>query len=207
MFPLGSHVSSGDGGCSDFLALVTTPKVATHRGTVAPRAHTYTAAAAASRQAWPTRRDRMDGSPPGFPAPGFSRQEHCGGLPFPSPRHESEKGKRSRSVVSDPQRPHGRQPSRLLRPWDSPGERTGVGAIAFPHIHHTHTQITHIHTAHYTHTSQTTHTKHTYTRVHTDTTHTAHLSLTCLWVILPAQPVVNRRPGTEPHRHSQPEGD
>ena len=51
---------------------------------------------------------------------GFSRQEHWSGLPFPSPVHESEKWKWSRSVVSDPQRPHGLQPSRLLRPWDFP---------------------------------------------------------------------------------------
>ena len=33
--------------------------------------------------------------------PGFSRQEHWSGLPFPSPMHESEKWKWSRSVVSD----------------------------------------------------------------------------------------------------------
>ena len=32
---------------------------------------------------------------------GFSRQEHWSGLPFPSPMHESEKSKWSRSVVSD----------------------------------------------------------------------------------------------------------
>ena len=32
---------------------------------------------------------------------GFSRQEHWSGLPFPSPMHESEKWKWSRSVVSD----------------------------------------------------------------------------------------------------------
>ena len=31
---------------------------------------------------------------------GFSRQEHWSGLPFPSPMHESEKWKGSRSVVS-----------------------------------------------------------------------------------------------------------
>ena len=36
---------------------------------------------------------------------GFSRQEHWSGLPFPSPMHENEKWKGSRSVVSDPQRP------------------------------------------------------------------------------------------------------
>ena len=32
------------------------------------------------------------------PSLGFSRQEHWSGLPFPSPMHESEKWKRSRSV-------------------------------------------------------------------------------------------------------------
>ena len=33
----------------------------------------------------------------------------------------------SRSVVSDSLRPHRRQPTRLPRPWDSPGKNTGVG--------------------------------------------------------------------------------
>ena len=33
----------------------------------------------------------------------------------------------SHSVVSDSLRPHGLQPTRLLRPWDFPGKRTGVG--------------------------------------------------------------------------------
>jgi len=61
------------------------------------------------------------------PSLGFSRQEHWSGLPFPSPMQESEKWKWSRSVMSDPQWPHGLQPSRLLRPWDFPGKRTGVG--------------------------------------------------------------------------------
>ena len=58
---------------------------------------------------------------------GFPRQEHWSGLPFPSPMHESEKWKWSWSVVSDSSRPHGLQPTRLLRPWDSPGKSTGVG--------------------------------------------------------------------------------
>ena len=35
------------------------------------------------------------------PSLGFSRQEHWSGLPFPSPIHESEKWKWSRSVSSD----------------------------------------------------------------------------------------------------------
>ena len=61
------------------------------------------------------------------PSLGFSRQEHWSGSPFPSPMHESEKWKWSRSVMSDPPRPHGLQPTRLLHPWDSPGKSTGVG--------------------------------------------------------------------------------
>ena len=40
---------------------------------------------------------------------GFSRQERWSGLPFPSPMHQSEKWKWSRSVVSDSSRPHGPQ--------------------------------------------------------------------------------------------------
>ena len=41
--------------------------------------------------------------------------------------HESEKWKWSRSVVGNPQLPHGLQPSRRLHPWDFPGKSTGVG--------------------------------------------------------------------------------
>ena len=67
------------------------------------------------------------------PSLGFSRQEHWRGLPFSSPMHESEKWKWSRSVVSDRQRPHGLQPSRLLRPWDFPGKSTGVGGHRLLH--------------------------------------------------------------------------
>ena len=61
------------------------------------------------------------------PSLGFSRQEHWNGLPFPSPMHESEKWKWSRSVVSDSVRPNRRQPTRLPRPWDFPGKNTGMG--------------------------------------------------------------------------------
>ena len=61
------------------------------------------------------------------PSLGFSRQEHWSGLPFPSPRHESEKWKWSRLVVSDSSWPHGPQPTKLLHPWDFPGKSTGVG--------------------------------------------------------------------------------
>ena len=49
------------------------------------------AAAAKSLQSCPTLCDPIDSSPPGSSVPGFSRQEHWSGLPFPSPMHESEK--------------------------------------------------------------------------------------------------------------------
>ena len=49
------------------------------------------AAAAKSLQLCLTMCDPVDGSPPGSPSLGFSRQEHWSGLPFPSPMHESEK--------------------------------------------------------------------------------------------------------------------
>ena len=66
--------------------------------------HRYAAAAAAaakSLQSCLTLCDPMDSSPPGSPVPGISREEHWSGLPFPSPMHESEKSKWSRSVMSD----------------------------------------------------------------------------------------------------------
>ena len=79
-------------------------------------------------QSCPTLCDPIEGSPPGSAIPrnllGIS---HWSGLLFPSPMDESEKWKWSCSVVSDSQRPHGLQPTRVLRPWDPPGKNTGVG--------------------------------------------------------------------------------
>ena len=49
------------------------------------------AATAKSLQLCPTPCDPIDGSPPGSPVPGISRQEHWSGLPFPSPMHENGK--------------------------------------------------------------------------------------------------------------------
>ena len=46
------------------------------------------ATAAKSLQSCPTLCKPIDGSPPGLPSLGFSRQEHWSGLPFPSPMHE-----------------------------------------------------------------------------------------------------------------------
>ena len=65
------------------------------------------------------------------PSLGFSRQEHWSGFPFLSPMHESKKRKGSRSVVSDSQRPHGLQTTRLLRPWIFQARVLEWGAIAF----------------------------------------------------------------------------
>ena len=61
------------------------------------------------------------------PSPGFSRREPWSGSPCPSPMHASEEWKGSRSVVSDSERLHGLQASRLLRPWDFPGKSTRMG--------------------------------------------------------------------------------
>ena len=92
------------------------------------------AAAAKLLQSCPTLCDPIDGSLPGFLSLGFSRQEHWSGLSFPSPMHESEKWKWSRSVVSDSSQSHGLQPTRLLCPWDFPGKSTGVGCHCLLHI-------------------------------------------------------------------------
>jgi len=92
----------------------------------------------------------MDCSPPGSSVLGF-----WSGLPFPSPGDLPDPGIDSgspacqedslpgeppgkpylvcccycyvASVVSDSARPHRLQPTRLPRPWDSPGKNTGVG--------------------------------------------------------------------------------
>ena len=49
------------------------------------------AATAKLLQSCSTLCDPIDSSPPASPVPGFSRQEHWSGLPFPSLMHESEK--------------------------------------------------------------------------------------------------------------------
>ena len=53
----------------------------------------YSAAAAASLQSCPALCDPIDAAHQALQSLGFSRQEHWRGLPFPSPMHESEKGK------------------------------------------------------------------------------------------------------------------
>ena len=82
------------------------------------------------------------------PSMGFSRQEYWSGLPFPSPGDLPDPGIEAGSPASQADalpskppaaaaakslqscltvRPHRRQPTRLPRPWDSPGKNTGVG--------------------------------------------------------------------------------
>ena len=63
----------------------------THTHTLTHGVSFAAAAAAKSLQACLTLCDPTDGSPPGSPSLGFSRQEHWSGLPLPSPVHESEK--------------------------------------------------------------------------------------------------------------------
>ena len=87
------------------------------------------ATAAKSLQSCPSLRDPIDGSPPGSPIPGIlqARTLEWVAISFSNVW----KWKWSRSAVSDSSRPHGPQPTRLLRPWDFPGKSTGVGATAF----------------------------------------------------------------------------
>ena len=82
-------------------------------------------ASAKSLQSCLTLCDPIDGSPRGSPVPGIvqARTLEWVAISFSN----AWKWKWSRSVVSDSSWPHGRQPTRLLHPWDFPGKNTGVG--------------------------------------------------------------------------------
>ena len=86
-----------------------------------------TAATAKSLQSCLTLCNPIDGSSPGSPVPGILQARTLEWVAISFSMHESEKRKSSRSVVSNPQRSHGLQPSRLLHTWDFPGKSTGVG--------------------------------------------------------------------------------
>ena len=83
------------------------------------------AAAAKSLQSCLTLCNLIDGSPPGSPVPGIlqARTLEWVAISFSN----AWKWKWSHSVVSDPQRPHGLQPTRPLRPWDFSGRSTAMG--------------------------------------------------------------------------------
>ena len=71
--------------------------------------------------------DPWDGSPPGSPVPGIlkARTLEWVAISFSNAWKWKVKGK-SLSRVR-PSQPHVLQPTRLFRPWDSPGKSTGVG--------------------------------------------------------------------------------
>ena len=71
--------------------------------------------------------DPIDGSPPGSVVPGILQARILEWVAISFSSAWKEKWKWSRSVVSDSSRPHGLQPTRLLRPWDFPDKSTGVG--------------------------------------------------------------------------------
>ena len=91
------------------------------------------AAAAKSLQSCPTLCDPIDVSPPGSPIPGIlqARTLEWVAISF------SNAGKWKVKVKSLSRvrlyRPHGLQPTRLLRPWDFPGKSTGVGCHCLLH--------------------------------------------------------------------------
>jgi len=89
----------------------------------------YSAAAAAAKslQSCPTLCNPIDSSPPGSAVPGILQARTLEWVAISFSNAWSGKWKWSRSVVSDSERPHGLQPTKLLRPWDFPGKRTGVG--------------------------------------------------------------------------------
>ena len=90
----------------------------------------YPAAAAAKLlQLCLTLCNPIDGSPPGSPVPGIlqARTLEWVAISFSSAWKWKGCWKGSHLVVSNSQPPHGRQPTRLLHPWDFPGKSTGVG--------------------------------------------------------------------------------
>ena len=91
--------------------------------------HIYITAsvAAKSLQSCLTLCDPIDGSPPGSTVPGILQARTLEWVAISFFNAWKWKLKWSRSVVSNPQRPHGLQPARLHRSWDFPGKSTGVG--------------------------------------------------------------------------------
>ena len=67
--------------------------------------YVYNYAAAKSFQSCPTLCDPIGGSLPGSAIPGILQARTLEWVPFPSPMHESEKGKWSHSIMSNSSRP------------------------------------------------------------------------------------------------------
>ena len=87
------------------------------------------AAAAKSLHSCPILCDPIDSSPPGSSVPGIFQ---AGTLEWVAISFSSA-WKWNHSVMPDSEQPHGVQPTRLLRPWDFPGKRTGLGCHCLLH--------------------------------------------------------------------------
>ena len=94
------------------------------------------AAAAKSLQLCLTLCNPIDSSPPGSLVPGILQARTLEWVAISFSNAWKWKGKvKSLSCVNSSQ-PHGLQPSRLLRPWDSPGKSTGAGCHRLLHSRH-----------------------------------------------------------------------
>ena len=87
----------------------------------------YAAPAAKSLQSCPTLCDPTDGSPPGSVIPGILQARTPEWVAISFSNAWKWKVKVKSLSLSDSLWPHGLQPTRLLRPWDSPGKSAGVG--------------------------------------------------------------------------------
>ena len=85
------------------------------------------AAAATSLQSCPTLCDPIEGSPPGSPIPGILQARTLEWVAISFSNAWKWKVKVKSLSCVDCSRPNELQPIRILRPWDFPGKRTGVG--------------------------------------------------------------------------------
>ena len=90
-------------------------------------------AAAQSRQPCLTLCDPTDSRPPGSSVPGILQEKTLAWVAI-SFSNACMHVHQVTSAMSDSVRPHRRQPTRLLCPWDSPGKNTGVGCHFFLHF-------------------------------------------------------------------------
>ena len=79
-------------------------------------------------QTWPSACQQQDQTlREEFAGPHSESSSEIARFPNNPPISKWSEVKWSHSVVPNSLRPHGPQPTRLLRPWDSPGKNTGVG--------------------------------------------------------------------------------
>ena len=109
-----------------FSALQADSLLLNHLGS--PKGFAAAAAAANSLQSCLTLCDPIDGSPPSSPVSGILQAKTLEWVAISFSNAWKWKVKSKREVAqSDSYRPHGLQPTRLLRPWDFPGKNTGLG--------------------------------------------------------------------------------